>query len=48
MNLSTKRKQTHGYRERTGGCQGGGVKKWDGWGVLGCEMLTIPFRMDKQ
>ena len=24
MNLSTEKKQTHGYGEQTGGCQGGG------------------------
>ena len=35
MNLSTKQKQTHTYREQTGGCQGeGGVG--EGWiGSLG-------------
>ena len=32
INLSTKQKQTHGHREQTGGCQGGG----EGWsGKLG-------------
>ena len=35
MNLSTKLKQTHRHREQTCGCQGGGGKKWDGWGVWG-------------
>ena len=28
MNLSTK--QTHGHREQTGGCQGGGGEGWSG------------------
>ena len=32
MNLSTKQKQTHGHREQTCGCQGGGGE-WDGWGI---------------
>ena len=27
MNLSMKQKQTHGHREQTCGCQGGGVQK---------------------
>ena len=27
-NLSMKQKQTHGHREKTGGCQGGGG--WEG------------------
>ena len=30
MNLSIKRKQNHGHREQTWGCQGGG-----GWGRHG-------------
>ena len=32
MNLSTKKKQTHRYREQTCGCQGGGGlgEGWDG------------------
>ena len=43
MNLSTKRKWTHGHREQTGGCQGGGG--WGGteWevGVSRCKLLYI-------
>ena len=48
MNLSTKQKQTHGYREQTCGCQGRGGKKWDEWGVWGWQKQTVTFRMDKQ
>ena len=47
-NLSTKQKQTHRHREQSCGCQGGGVREWDGWGVWGWWMQTITFRMDKQ
>ena len=32
VNLSLKQKQNHGYREQTGGCQGGG---WVGKGRTG-------------
>ena len=43
MNLSMKQKQTHGHREQTGGCQGGGG--WGGteWevGVSRCKLLYI-------
>ena len=35
MNLSTKRKWTHGHREQTGGCQGGGGWGRDGLGGWG-------------
>ena len=41
--VSTKQKQTHGR-----GYQGGGKRKWGGWGVWGWYMQTITFRMDKQ
>ena len=35
MNLSMKQKQSHGHREQTGGCQGGG-EVGEGWsGSLG-------------
>ena len=51
MNLSTKQKQTHRYREQTCGCQGGGGK--EGW--IGSFRLTdynyyiyITYRVDKQ
>ena len=33
MNLSTKQKQTHGPREQTCVCQGGGGREQDGLGV---------------
>ena len=35
MNLSTKQKQTHRYREQTCGCQGGGEVGEGGIGSLG-------------
>ena len=35
MNLSMKQKQNHGHREKTGGCQGGGVGDWGRDGVGG-------------
>ena len=35
MNLSTKQKQTHRYREQTRGYQEGGEREWDGLGVWG-------------
>ena len=35
MNLSTKQKQTHRYREQTCGCQGGGVVGEEWIGSLG-------------
>ena len=34
-NLSTEKKQTHGHREQTCGCQGGGGREWDGLEVWG-------------
>ena len=33
INLSTKQKQTHRHREETCGCQDGGGREWDGWGL---------------
>ena len=33
MNISTKQKQTHRYKEQTCGCQGGGGTGRDGLGV---------------
>ena len=30
MNLSTEQKQTHGHRQQTCGCQGGG-REGEGW-----------------
>ena len=49
MKLSAKQKQTHGHREQTCGCQGGGGRrKWDGWGVWGWLMQTTTFRIDNQ
>ena len=46
MNLSTKQKQTHRYREQTCGCQRGGGGNGMDWefGV----MQTITSRMDKK
>ena len=35
MNLSMKRKQNHGHREQTGGCQGEGGLERVGAGVWG-------------
>jgi len=35
MNLSTKKKQTHGHGEQTCGCQGGWRREWDGLEVWG-------------
>ena len=48
MNLSTKQKHTHRHREQTYGYQRGERKEWDGQGVLGWQMKTITFKMDKQ
>ena len=39
MNLSTKQKQTHGYREQTCGCQGRGMD-WE-FGISRCKLLYI-------
>ena len=43
MNLSTEKKQTHGHREQTCGCQGGGG--WSGidweFGVSRCNLLPL-------
>ena len=38
MNLSTKQKHNHRYREQTGGCQGGGAWGRDGVGGWGEQM----------
>ena len=35
MDLSTKQKQTHGHKQQTCSCQGGGERKWDRWGDWG-------------
>ena len=48
MNLCTKRKQNHGHREQTGGCQGGGGWGRDGVGVWGKQMQAFIYGMDKQ
>ena len=45
MILSTKQKQTYRHGEQTCGCQGGGGKKWDEWGVWGWQMRAITIRM---
>ena len=48
MNLSTKQKQSHGYREQTCGCQVGGGGEREGLGVQDQYMqITIP-RMGKR
>ena len=43
MNLSTKQKENHGHREKTGGCRGGGVGGGMEWevGVSTCKLLYI-------
>ena len=46
MNLSPKKKQTHGHGEQACGCQGGGEK--EGLGVWGQSIQTIAFGVDKQ
>ena len=45
MNLSMKQIQTHGHREQTGGCQGGGGWGRDGGGGWGEQRQTITYRM---
>ena len=41
MNLSTEKKQTHGRREHTCGCQGGGSgMDWE-FGVSKCKLLHL-------
>ena len=45
INLSTKQKHTHRYREQAGGCQEGCGR--DGLGVWGWQMQTVSYRMDK-
>ena len=49
VNLSTKHKQTHGYREQIGGCQGGGGRgsKELGGGVSICKLLYIEWTNSK-
>ena len=41
INLSTKQKQTHGHREQTCGCQGGGG--WGRDGVGGWGLADVSF-----
>ena len=43
MNLSTEKKQTHGLREQTYGCQGGGEGSGMDWefGVTRCKLLHL-------
>ena len=43
MNLSTEKKQTHGHREWTCGCQGGGGRSGRDWkfGVNRCKLLQL-------
>ena len=40
--------ETYRHREQAYVCKGRERRKWDGWGVWGWQMQTIPFRMDKQ
>ena len=47
MNLYIKEKWTDRHRAKTCGYQGGRGREWDGLGVLGQEIQTITFRMDK-
>ena len=47
LNLSTRQKQSHRHREQTCNCEQSGEGK-DGLGVLGWQMQTIIYRMDKQ
>ena len=48
MNLSTKKKQTHGHGEETCGCHGGREGNGMDWDFGGQQMQTIAFGMDKQ
>ena len=48
MNLSTEKKQTHRLGEQTCGCQGGGWREQDAWGVWGLQMQTIAFGVVEQ
>ena len=43
INISTEQKQTHGYREKTCGCQGGGGERWMDWesGVSRYKLLYL-------
>ena len=43
MNLSTEKKQTHGHREQTCGCQRGGEGSEMDWEfvVSGCKLLHL-------
>ena len=47
MNLSTKQKKTHRYREQTCGCQVGWWQR-EGLGVWGQQMKATMYRMDRQ
>jgi len=48
MNLPTKQRQTHGHKQQTCGCQGGGG--WGRDGLEGCskQMETIIERIGRQ
>ena len=41
MNLATEKKQTHGRREQTCGCQGGGSEMEWCFGVNRCKLLHL-------
>ena len=47
MNLSTKQKQTHGYREQTCGFQGGGSGMDGEFGVSRCKLLHLEWVSNK-
>ena len=49
MNLSIENKQTHGHREQTCGCQGGGQGSGvDGdWGVSRCKLLHLEWKSNE-
>ena len=55
INLSTEQKQTHGQREQTCGCQGGGVRggvRGGGGSGMDRELVVgrceFTYRMDRQ
>ena len=38
----------HGHGQQTCGCQRGGQREWDGWGVWGWRRQTVTSGMDGQ
>ena len=49
LNLSTEQKQTHGHREQTCGCQGGGRRSGMNreCGVSKCKLLNLEWISNK-